>query len=73
MMRSMPMDMNKSVTDADEQFIAMMIPHHQQAIDISKIYLQYGKANNMKAMANKIITAQENEIKELKEVQGKSH
>jgi uncharacterized protein (DUF305 family) len=73
MMKDMPMDMNKSVTDSDEQFIAMMIPHHQQAIDMSKLYLQYSKAENLKTIANKIITTQENEVKELKEIQNKSH
>lgn len=45
MMKDMPMDMDKSVTDSDEQFIAMMIPHHQQAIDMSKMYLRYSKAD----------------------------
>lgn len=73
LMKTMPMDMNKTVTDADEQFIAMMIPHHQQAIDMSKMYLRYSKADNLKTIANKIITTQEIEIKELKEVQKKSH
>ena len=73
LMKTMPMDMNKTVTDADEQFIAMMIPHHQQAIDMSKMYLGYSKADNLKTIANKIITTQEIEIKELKEVQKKSH
>ena len=73
LIKDMPMDMNKTVADADEQFIAMMIPHHQQAIDMSKIYLRYSKSENLKTIANKIITTQENEIKELKEVQKKSH
>ena len=73
MMKAMTMDMNKSFTDADEQFIAIMIPHHQQAIDMSKIYLRYSTADNLKTIANKIITAQENEIKKLKEIQKKSH
>lgn len=72
MMKDMPMDMNKSFTDTDEQFIAMMIPHHQQAIDMSKLYLRYSKADKLKTIANKIITTQETEIKELKEVQDKS-
>lgn len=73
MMKAMPMNMNKSVTDADEQFIAMMIPHHQQAIDMSKMYLRYSQADDLKTIANRIFTTQENEIKELKEVQKKSH
>ena len=73
MMKDMPMDMSKSFTDTDEQFIAMMIPHHEQAIHMSKMYLQYAKKAEMKTLANKIITVQENEIKELKGLQAKSH
>jgi uncharacterized protein (DUF305 family) len=73
MMKDMPMDMNKSGIDTDQQFITMMIPHHEQAIGMSRIYLRYAKKDNLKTMANNIITTQQNEIKELKDLQAKSH
>ncbi len=73
MMKDMPMDMNKPATDTDQQFITMMIPHHEQAISMSRIYLRYAKKDNLKTIANNIITTQQNEIKELKDLQAKSH
>jgi uncharacterized protein (DUF305 family) len=52
--------------DADKNFVMMMIPHHQGAIDMAKVELQYGKDPQLRAMAEKIIAAQEAEIAELK-------
>jgi uncharacterized protein (DUF305 family) len=54
--------------DADKDF-AMMIPHHEGAIDMAKLQLQYGKDPQLRAMAEKIIAAQEAEIAELKKWQ----
>lgn len=52
--------------DPDETFAMMMIPHHQGAIDMAKVELQYGKDPELRAMAQKIIDAQEKEIAEFK-------
>lgn len=50
----------------DKQFVSMMIPHHQGAIDMSKAYLKAGAHEaKLKTMANNIIAAQEKEIKQL--------
>jgi len=51
---------------ADKDFAMMMMPHHQGAIDMAKIELQYGKDKELRAMAEKIIKAQEKEIAEMK-------
>ena len=45
--------------DADIDFRTKMIPHHQGAIDMAKIALQYAKDPTTKAMAEAIITARE--------------
>jgi uncharacterized protein (DUF305 family) len=66
MMREMTMEPSG---DADRDFAMMMIPHHQGAIDMAKIELQYGKNSQLRAMAEKIIAAQESEIAELKKWQ----
>ncbi len=46
----------------DTDFAAMMIPHHQGAIDMAKIELQYGTDPRLKRLAQEIIVTQQSEI-----------
>ena len=49
--------------DSDHDFVAMMIPHHQGAIDMAKALLLYGKDPALRNLAQGIITEQQNEIR----------
>lgn len=49
--------------NADEDFVRGMIAHHQGAIDMAKIELEYGKDEALRTLAEEIIAAQEGEIK----------
>ncbi len=51
----------------DRDFAAMMVPHHQGALDMSRAYLQEGKDPEMRRMAEKTIQDQEKDIRELRE------
>jgi len=48
--------------DPDHDFAAMMIPHHQGAIDMAKVELLYGKDPALRRLAQEIIVTQEQEI-----------
>lgn len=52
--------------DPDVDFARGMIPHHQAAIDMAKIQLEFGKDPEMRKLAEAIIAAQESEIATLK-------
>jgi len=46
----------------DHDFAAMMIPHHQGAIDMAKVELLYGKDPVLRRLAQEIIVTQQQEI-----------
>jgi DUF305 family protein family protein len=48
--------------NGDVDFVRLMLPHHQAAIDMAKTQLLYGKDPQMRRLAQEIITDQQLEI-----------
>ncbi|MHC2884079.1 uncharacterized protein (DUF305 family) [Bradyrhizobium barranii subsp. barranii] len=56
----------KPTGDIDRDFVAMMSPHHQGAIDMAVIELRYGKNEQLRRIAQEIIVDQMQEIAAMK-------
>ncbi len=66
-MRKMDKGMNFQYTgDADIDFVRGMIPHHQGAVDMCKVELQYGKDPEIRKLCESIVSSQESQIVEMK-------
>jgi len=62
-MERMMADMHiKPSGDIDQEFAAMMIPHHQGAIDMAVAELRYGSNEQLRRIAQEIIVSQQEEI-----------
>lgn len=52
--------------DVDTDFVAMMIPHHQGAIDMAMAELRHGRNERVKRLAQEIIVTQTQEIQAMR-------
>ncbi len=71
-MRSMMAGMNEALAgkkgdEFDRAFIEEMIVHHEGAVDMAKLALANAKHQEIKTLANAIISAQTKEINQMKE------
>jgi uncharacterized protein (DUF305 family) len=53
---------------SNEEYLIHMIPHHQVAIDMSKILIQYTNDPNLAFIARKIIVGQQDQILEMEQI-----
>src|SRR5450631_52926 len=59
-------------SNSDVDFLRLMLPHHQAAIDMARTQLMYGTDPQMRRLAQEIITDQQSEI-ELMQLWLKQH
>jgi uncharacterized protein (DUF305 family) len=52
----------KPSNDVDRDFVALMVPHHQGAIDMAEAELSYGHNEPLRGLAQEIIATQEQQI-----------
>jgi hypothetical protein len=52
----------KPTGDIDRDFVAMMVPHHQGAIDMAQAELRYGRNAQLRHIAQEIIVDEIQEI-----------
>lgn len=67
MMRDMAV---KPSGDVDRDFVAMMVPHHQGAVDMAKAELTYGHNEQLRRLAQEIVATQQEEIKVMRDAVG---
>ncbi len=48
--------------DVDKDFVALMVPHHQGAIEMARAQLRYGHNEQLRRLAQEIIIEQTQEI-----------
>jgi hypothetical protein len=52
----------KPTGDVDRDFVEMMVPHHQGAIDMAQAELRYGHNEQLRRIAQEIVVEQQQEI-----------
>jgi uncharacterized protein (DUF305 family) len=62
-MNKMMADMTiKPTGDVDRDFVSMMVPHHQGAVDMAKAELKYGHNEQLRRVARQIVATQQQQI-----------
>jgi uncharacterized protein (DUF305 family) len=64
-------NMNRSMLmtptgDVDRDFVNVMVPHHQGAIDMARAEIKYGRNDELRQLARRMVNQQEQEISSLR-------
>jgi hypothetical protein len=57
------MNRTKMTGDVDTDFLTMMVPHHQSAVEMAQVYLQSGRDPELRRLAERIVSSQHDEIR----------
>jgi hypothetical protein len=52
--------------NADQDFVALMVPHHQSAVDMAQAYLKSGRDPQLRRLAEQIVRSQRAEINHMR-------
>ncbi len=64
-MQQAMMNASGGASTEDEAFVRGMLPHHQGAIDMARVELQFGHDPELKRLAARIVATQQMEIREM--------
>jgi uncharacterized protein (DUF305 family) len=68
---TMGLEMSADPTgNVDSDFIAMMIPHNQGAIDLARAELKYGHSEDLRGLARSLIAERESEMSDMRSAIG---
>ena len=56
----------RMIGDADRDFLAMMIPHHEGAVEMARLELIHGTDSLVRRLAEEIIASQQTEIEAMR-------
>ena len=64
-------NMNRSMLmtptdDIDRDFVNVMVPHHQGTIDMARAEIKYGRNDELRRLARKMVSEQDQEISSLR-------
>jgi uncharacterized protein (DUF305 family) len=64
-------NMNRSMLttptgDIDRDFVHLMVPHHQGAVDMARAEIKYGRNDELRQFARRMVSQQEGEISSLR-------
>jgi uncharacterized protein (DUF305 family) len=52
--------------DIDRDFVNVMVPHHQGAVDMARAEIKYGRNDELRQLARRMVSQQEDEISSLR-------
>ena len=52
----------------DRDFVALMVPHHQSAVDMARVYLETGRDPELRRIATSILASHQAEVARMRSI-----